>query len=103
MTSVITKVKMISMFSIPVVYDDDHLLAVNKPAGALVIPGRGAAEESLVEKLSRESGRKLFVVHRLDRDASGLLLFAKDAETHRKLSMAFEHHDIKKTYLALVD
>lgn len=91
------------MLSIPAIHEDDHWLAVNKPAGALVIPGRGPDEqESLVEILSRESGRKLFVVHRLDRDASGLLLFAKDAETHRALSIAFERRDVKKTYLALV-
>ncbi len=91
------------MLSVPVIHEDDRLLAVNKPAGALVIPGRGTdEEESLLEKLSRESARKLFVVHRLDRDASGLLVFAKDAETHRAFSIAFERREAKKTYLALV-
>lgn len=77
-------------------------LAVNKPAGVTVIPGR--AEEqgpSLSEALQRELGQKIWIVHRLDRDTSGVLLFALDAKTHRALSMAFEAGRVEKRYLAL--
>ncbi len=51
--------------------------------------------------LEAERGEKLFVVHRLDKEVSGLLLFARDAATHRTLSMAFEHRRVHKTYLGL--
>jgi len=78
-------------------------LAVDKPAGLLVIPGRGEAEgPSLRVLLEAELGQKIFVVHRLDRDTSGVLLFALDARTHRTLSMAFEAGLVEKRYRALV-
>ncbi len=78
-------------------------VAVDKPAGVLVIPGRGERKElSLRERLEQELGQKLFVVHRLDRDTSGVLVFALDAATHRELSIAFEAGKVQKRYLALV-
>jgi len=86
---------------IPVLYQDGQLLVVDKPAGRLVIPGRGRDELSLVEELSKEHGR-LWVVHRLDRGTSGALLFARSAEAHRLLNLAFDRGEPKKRYLALV-
>jgi tRNA pseudouridine32 synthase/23S rRNA pseudouridine746 synthase/23S rRNA pseudouridine955/2504/2580 synthase len=78
-------------------------LAVDKPAGVLVIPGRGEDEApSMRVLLEAELGQKVYVVHRLDRDTSGVLLFALDAKTHRTLSMAFEAGLIEKRYRALV-
>jgi 23S rRNA-/tRNA-specific pseudouridylate synthase len=78
-------------------------LAVDKPPGTLVIPGRAPTETpSLKEQLEQELGRPLFTVHRLDKDTSGVLLFATDAATHRTLSMAFEAGEVKKRYLCLV-
>lgn len=69
----------------------------------LTIPGRGPESgENLHEYWQRERGAKLWVVHRLDRGASGIVLFAKDAEAHKILSMAFETRAVKKTYLAVV-
>ncbi|MBI4396046.1 MAG: RNA pseudouridine synthase [Elusimicrobia bacterium] len=86
-----------------VLYEDPRLIAVSKPAGQLTIPGRGPSlEEPLREQVSAHIGGKAFVVHRLDREASGLVLFAKDAETHRRVSQQFESRRVKKTYLALV-
>lgn len=86
------------------IYRDDHVLAVDKPAGMLVIPGRGPVRErSLVELLEDQLGNRLFVVHRIDRETSGLVLFALDAATHRELSLAFERRQVRKTYLAVVD
>jgi RluA family pseudouridine synthase len=81
------------------------LLAVDKPPGMLVIPGRaGEAEEGVCvrDAVARQLGREIWVVHRIDRDTSGVLLLALDPESHRTASMAFERGDVKKTYLALV-
>lgn len=78
------------------------MVAVSKPVGQAVIPGRGIPEEPLSAQVSRHLGSKAFVVHRLDREASGLVLFAKDAETHRLLCGKFESREVHKTYLALV-
>ncbi len=80
------------------------LLAVNKPAGMLVIPGRAVDQEpSLREALREKLGRDVWVVHRLDRDTSGVVVFALDAASHRTASMAFEHGRVKKRYVALVN
>jgi tRNA pseudouridine32 synthase/23S rRNA pseudouridine746 synthase len=86
---------------IAVLHEDAQLLAVDKPAGRLVIPGRGRGEQSLVEELSATHGR-LWVVHRLDRGTSGVLLFARSAEAHRAVNMAFDRGEPRKRYLALV-
>ncbi|MBI4375077.1 MAG: RNA pseudouridine synthase [Elusimicrobia bacterium] len=84
-----------------IVHEDDCLLAVDKPAGLPVIPARGQAPEPLVAVLAWQ-GWKLFVVHRLDRETSGLIVFAKDEQTHRRLCLAFENRQVRKSYLALV-
>jgi tRNA pseudouridine32 synthase/23S rRNA pseudouridine746 synthase len=85
-----------------VVFEDERLLAADKPAGQPTIPGRGDVREALNAELSRARGARLFVVHRLDLEASGLVVFAKDAETHRKLCAEFEGRRAEKTYLAAV-
>jgi tRNA pseudouridine32 synthase/23S rRNA pseudouridine746 synthase len=88
---------------IQILYEDDHLVALDKPSGQVVIPGRGELTgEPLNRELEAHLKRKLFVVHRLDRGASGLVLFAKDADTHKHLSLQFEKREVKKTYLVLV-
>ncbi len=84
-----------------VLHQDAHLLAVDKPAGRLVIPGRGRDELSLVEELSALHGR-LWVVHRLDRGTTGVLVFARSAAAHRLLNLAFDRGEPRKRYLALV-
>jgi RluA family pseudouridine synthase len=78
-------------------------IAVDKPPGVVVIPARAAGSEiSLRQRLEEELKQKLFVVHRLDRDTSGVLLFALNAASHRALSLAFENGEVEKYYLALV-
>jgi tRNA pseudouridine32 synthase/23S rRNA pseudouridine746 synthase len=86
---------------VQVLHADDHLLAVDKPAGRLVVPGRVPGERSLREELEAGLGR-LWVVHRLDRGTSGVLLFARTAAAHRALNLAFDRGEPEKTYLALV-
>jgi tRNA pseudouridine32 synthase / 23S rRNA pseudouridine746 synthase len=86
---------------IAVLHVDRHLLAVDKPAGRLVIPGRTGTEPSLREELEAVHG-KLWVVHRLDSGTSGVLVFARTAEAHRTLNLAFDAGAPRKRYLALV-
>ncbi len=80
---------------------DDALLVVDKPPGRLVIPGRDQAEPSLRQELEAVHG-PLWVVHRLDRGTSGVLVFARSAAAHRTLNLAFERGEVEKTYLAVV-
>jgi tRNA pseudouridine32 synthase/23S rRNA pseudouridine746 synthase len=88
---------------IVVLHDDGSLVAVTKPPGEPVIAARGEPPAACLQKrLERQLGRRLFVVHRIDRDASGVVLFALDAETHRAASLAFEHRRVEKAYLAFV-
>ncbi|MGO9064309.1 MAG: RluA family pseudouridine synthase [Myxococcaceae bacterium] len=89
------------MTPLPLLWRGAGLVAVDKPAGVLVVPGR--QEKACVRVLLEASlGQPVWVVHRLDRDTSGLLLFALDAASHRAANLAFETGRVKKTYLALV-
>ncbi|HAH31075.1 MAG TPA: RluA family pseudouridine synthase [Elusimicrobia bacterium] len=86
------------------IYEDSDMLAINKPSGLLTMPGRGGlASAKSALSILRVSRGPLFVVHRLDKDASGLMLFARNAEAHRYYSGLFETRDITKKYLAAVD
>jgi tRNA pseudouridine32 synthase/23S rRNA pseudouridine746 synthase len=85
----------------PVLHADAALLVVDKPAGRLVIPGRGGDELSLREELEAAHGR-LWVVHRLDRGTTGVLVFARTAEAHRALNLAFDRGEPRKRYVAIV-
>jgi tRNA pseudouridine32 synthase/23S rRNA pseudouridine746 synthase/23S rRNA pseudouridine955/2504/2580 synthase len=88
---------------IPVLWSAGGLLAVDKPAGVAVVPGRNAqGGPPLRARLEAQLGRPVWVVHRLDRDTSGVVLFALDAATHRAASLAFERGLAVKRYLALV-
>ncbi|MEN9798521.1 MAG: hypothetical protein RL653_2217 [Pseudomonadota bacterium] len=90
------------MSTVPVLFEGGGLLVVDKPAGVPVIPGRSTEGPApLQQQLEAQLRRKLWVVHRLDRDTSGVLLFATDAQAHRALSMAFEEGTVQKRYLAL--
>ena len=84
-----------------VLEDNPHFIAINKPSGLLSIPDRMGVEDSLKNQLQSHLG-KVFVVHRLDKDTSGVIVFAKNAEAHRELSMLFESRDVVKYYVGLV-
>jgi len=84
-----------------VLYADEQLVAVDKPAGQLVIPGRGERERTLIDDAQEACGR-LWVVHRLDRGTSGVVLFPRTAEAHRTLNLAFDRREVLKRYLAIV-
>ena len=86
-----------------ILFKDEHLIIVNKPAHTLTIPGRaGGNGDSLAEFLVREFGES-FVVHRLDKQTSGVICFARTKEAHRNLSMQFQNRTVQKKYLVLVD
>jgi len=87
-----------------ILHEDADILAINKPSGLLTMPGRGgvSSAKSALSILRLTRG-PLFVVHRLDKDASGLMLFARSAEAHRYYSGLFENRDITKKYMAAVE
>ena len=85
-------------------FRDDFILAVDKPAGIPVIPDRtGKYAYNMRDILSDVFDQKVFVVHRLDLDTSGVLLFALNEESHKNISVLFEKNKISKRYLALVN
>jgi 23S rRNA pseudouridine1911/1915/1917 synthase len=95
---------------IEIVYDDEHLTVVNKPAGMVTHPARGNWRGTLVnalqfhfDRLSTLAGEnRPGIIHRLDRDTTGLLVVAKDERIHHKLALQFELRRVQKEYLALV-
>jgi RluA family pseudouridine synthase len=89
--------------ALTLLHHDGALVAVDKPAGEPVIAARGEPPEACVQnRLERQLGRRVYVVHRIDKDASGVVLFALDAAAHRAVSLAFEHRKVEKAYLAFV-
>ncbi len=92
-----------------IVYEDDDLLVVNKPAGLVVHPGHGNYEHTLLNALAYYFGEKIDMnnpniglVHRIDKDTSGLLLVAKTPEAKTNLALQFFEHTTERTYNALV-
>jgi 23S rRNA pseudouridine1911/1915/1917 synthase len=102
----------LSAVNIPldIIFEDEYLIAVNKPAGLVVHPAAGHHDDTLVnalafycKELSDLNGPdRLGIVHRLDKDTSGVIIIAKDNKTHRNLANQFKKHTIEKTYLAIV-
>lgn len=89
------------MSTLRLLADNARWIAVDKPAGIAAIPAREEdPEASLRHRLQAELGVPLWVVHRIDRDTSGVMLFARDAEAHRALNLAFQRAQVGKTYLA---
>lgn len=84
-----------------VLFENEQLIAINKPAGMLSIPDREGKEVSLKQILQETFGN-IFVIHRLDRDTSGVILFAKDENTHKELSKLFLDRSVEKYYTGLV-
>jgi 23S rRNA pseudouridine955/2504/2580 synthase/23S rRNA pseudouridine1911/1915/1917 synthase len=88
---------------IDTLYEDDDLLIVNKPAGLLVLPDRYKHElPSLNKILEAKTGQKIWIVHRLDKDTSGVICFAKNEVMHRYLSILFQERGVNKFYAGLV-
>ena len=98
--------------SIESLYEDDNLLIVDKPAGLVVHPGAGEHDKTLVDWLSDKypdiknlnwpDPERAGIVHRLDKDTSGLIILAKNPEALEKMQALFQSHEIKKSYQVLV-
>ena len=83
------------------VFENEDFIALNKPSGVLSIPDRMQSEPSLKDHLLAAYGN-IFTVHRLDRDTSGIIVFAKNENAHRHLSIQFENRQTDKIYLGIV-
>lgn len=91
-----------ALINLELLYQDAFLLVVNKPAGLLSVPGRGADKtDSLATRIQTQFTNAL-IVHRLDRDTSGILVLARGTAMHRLLSMAFAAREVDKRYVAQV-
>ena len=97
--------------NLDIVFEDDYIIVVNKPKGMVVHPGAGNYTGTLVNALMEYCGDRLSdingvirpgIVHRLDKDTSGLLVVAKNNFAHEKLSMELKKHNIKRIYAAIV-
>ena len=90
------------MLELPILFLDEHLLAVNKPAGLPTLPdGYDKGAPCLINLLKQQYDR-VWVVHRLDKETSGVIVFARSAEVHRALNIAFDSREVSKVYHAVV-
>tara|TARA_B110000046_G_scaffold17168_1_gene16466 strand:- start:609 stop:1589 length:981 start_codon:yes stop_codon:yes gene_type:complete len=98
-------------FKLEIIYEDDDLLVINKPAGIIMHPGAGNYNETIVNALMHYNKDSLStigdelrpgIVHRIDKDTSGLIVIAKNNETHENLSHQFSEHTITRVYQLLV-
>ncbi len=93
-------------FMFEILYEDEDILAINKPEGLSAIPERqpepATRNESLFEKLCAQRSEKLYIIHRIDKDTSGVIIFGKSADAHRHFGRQFERRTTQKVYLALV-
>ena len=88
---------------VSIVFENEDFIAVNKSAGMLTIPDRHDETQLSLYKILSERYGKIFIVHRLDRDTSGLILFAKNETSHKYLSQLFEKRNIEKIYISARD
>lgn len=86
-----------------IIYEDQYLLIVDKPAGLPVLPEGWEPEAPYLTKVLEVQYGKIFVIHRLDKITSGVMIFARDEATHRALNIRFEKHEVQKVYHAIVE
>ena len=86
-----------------ILFEDSHLVVLNKPGGVLSVPGRGEDKQDCVLTRLQRTHANAMVVHRLDMATSGLMVFALHSDSQRALSMVFEARQVNKRYLAWVD
>ena len=84
-----------------ILYEDRDIIAVNKPEGVASIAENDSSISSVHSLLEEKLGRRIFIVHRLDKEVSGVILFAKSAPAHKYLNRQFFNRTVKKHYIAL--
>jgi len=96
---------------VPILYEDEHIIVVDKPKGMVVHPAAGNYSGTLVNALLKHCGTNLSningiirpgIVHRIDKDTSGVLVVAKSNAAHEGLSEKLKDHDIERVYIAVV-
>jgi tRNA pseudouridine32 synthase/23S rRNA pseudouridine746 synthase len=87
---------------VPVLYHDDWLVALDKPSGLLSVKGIGIDKIDCLAVRVASAIEGARIVHRLDMDTSGVIVMARDADTHRELSRQFQDREVEKTYIAIV-
>ena len=90
------------MKGLSIIFENDDFVAINKESGMLTIPDRHDDTQLSLYKILNQQYGKIFIVHRLDRDTSGLILFAKNETSHKYFSQLFEQRNIEKKYLGIV-
>ncbi len=85
-----------------IIFENEKFVAVNKPSGLLTIPDRHDEMLNSLYKTLQQQYEKIFIVHRLDKDTSGIILFAKDEVTHKFLSQQFEQRNVEKYYQGII-
>ena len=88
---------------VKILFIDDHLLVLDKPAGLLAVPGRGDDKQDCLSARVQAQYPDALIVHRLDMATSGLLVMARGIEAQRRLSLAFEQRRVHKRYTAVVE
>jgi RluA family pseudouridine synthase len=86
-----------------ILYQDDEILVVNKPAGLPVLPDGWEKNSAYLVKELEAKYHKIWIVHRLDKVTSGVMVFARTSEAHRNLSIQFEKHQVEKVYHAIAN
>jgi tRNA pseudouridine32 synthase/23S rRNA pseudouridine746 synthase len=86
-----------------ILYIDDALIVLNKPAGLLSVPGRGNEKQDCLTARVQQEYPEVLSVHRLDMETSGIIIMARNANVHRQLGQLFEQRKIHKRYVAIVD
>jgi len=89
--------------NIQILHFDEHILVINKPANLPVLPDGWEPDAPYLVKMLEEEHGKIWVVHRLDKITSGVMVFARTAEAHRELNRQFEQHEVEKIYHAVVE
>lgn len=86
----------------PILFEDPHLVVFDKPAGLLSVPGIGREKADCLASRAAAAVSGARIVHRLDRDTSGVIVLARDADTHRELSRQFHDREVEKHYVAIL-
>jgi len=93
-----------SPFGVKIIYEDDDILVINKPEGLLSVPLDEEKTQNALSILRKYySTKNIFVVHRIDKKTSGVMMFAKNQRAVDKLNLMFKNHELKRSYLAIVE
>ncbi|HEY9810860.1 MAG TPA: pseudouridine synthase [Halomicronema sp.] len=95
----------LSQKNLPIIYEDEYIIAINKPNGLLSVPGRYShRQDSVLSRLRHllPDGNSIFAIHRLDQETSGIILFARSLEIYRQISRQFQNRQVEKIYEAIL-